>query len=76
MPSAFVLVNTESGAEDHVFAQLKKVGGVKEAYVSYGVYDLIAKVSTNTMDELKEIVSYKIRSLDSVRSTLTLMIVE
>jgi DNA-binding Lrp family transcriptional regulator len=76
MPSAFVLINTESGAEDSVFALLKKVSGVKEAYVSYGVYDLIAKVSTETMAELKEIVTYEIRSLAKVRSTLTLMMVD
>ena len=76
MPSAYVLINTESGSEDHVLKQIKTIGAVKEAYVSYGVYDLIVKVRAETMDELKEIVSYKIRSLDRVRSTLTLMIVQ
>ena len=76
MPGAFVFINTEMGAEDYVFNQLKNVSYVKEAYVSYGVYDLIIKVSTDNMDELKEIVSHKIRSLDKVRSTLTLMMVE
>jgi DNA-binding Lrp family transcriptional regulator len=76
MPSAFVLINTESGSEDYVLKQIRAIGDVKEAYVSYGVYDLVVKVRANTMDELKEIVSYKIRSLDKVRSTLTLMMVE
>ena len=76
MPSAYVLINTESGSEDYVLKQIRTIGAVKEAYVSYGVYDLIVKVRAEAMDELKEIVSYKIRSLDKVRSTLTLMMVD
>ena len=76
MPRAFVLVNVETGAEDFVPKQLKNVDGVKEVYVSYGVYDLIIKVKTKTMDELKEAVTYKIRSIPHVMSTLTLMATE
>ncbi len=76
MPSAYVLINTETSSEDYVLKQLKNVSGVRQAYISYGVYDLIVKVQTDNMDELKEIVSYKIRTLDKVRSTLTLMLVD
>jgi DNA-binding Lrp family transcriptional regulator len=68
MPGAFVLINIESGSEDYVLKQLKNLSGVKESCVSYGVYDLIVKVKVETMDELKEIVSYKIRSIDKVVS--------
>jgi DNA-binding Lrp family transcriptional regulator len=42
----------------------------------YGVYDIVAKVSADTMDKLKEIVTWKIRRLDKVRSTLTMIVVE
>ena len=76
MPSAFVFINTKSGAEDYVYNQIRGIDTVKESYVSYGVYDLIVKVETDDMAKLKEIVSYKIRSLDKVKSTLTLMTVE
>ena len=76
MPGAFVLINTESSSEDYVLKQLKNISAVKEAYVSYGGYDLIVKVRAEAMNELKEIISYKIRSLDKVRSTLTLMMVD
>jgi len=76
MPRAFVLLNVESGSEDIVLKQLKNIGAVREAYVSYGVYDLITKIKTDTLDELKEIVTHKIRSINQVRSTLTLMMME
>ncbi len=74
MPSAFVLINTELGLEDEVKEELVKIPGVKEAYPVYGVYDLIVKVEVDTDDELKEMVTYKIRGLDKVRSTLTMVV--
>jgi len=33
----------------------------------YGVYDVVAKVEANTMDKLKEIVTWHVRRLDKVR---------
>ncbi len=43
MPKAFVLINVESGTEEEVVEELKKIDGVEEAYFSYGVYDIITK---------------------------------
>ncbi|HDM26766.1 MAG TPA: Lrp/AsnC family transcriptional regulator [Candidatus Bathyarchaeota archaeon] len=76
MPLAFVLINSEIGAEDEVLNALKKVEGVEEAYVVYGVYDIVAKIRAETMDKLREIVTWKIRRLNRVRSTLTMVVVE
>jgi len=76
MPRAFVLINVESGSEDEVLKDLKKIEGVEEAYFSYGVYDLISKVKADTMEQLKELVTRKIRTLSKVRSTLTLIMME
>ncbi|MBS7643314.1 Lrp/AsnC ligand binding domain-containing protein [Candidatus Bathyarchaeota archaeon] len=76
MPIAFVLINAEIGAEDDVLNQLKKLKNVKEAYVVYGVYDIIAKVEAESMDKLKEVVTWHVRRLDKVRSTLTMIVVE
>jgi len=76
MPLAFVLINAEIGSEDDVLQELRKLGNVKESYVVYGVYDIVAKVEAESMDKLKEIVTWKIRRLDRVRSTLTMIVVE
>ena len=76
MPTAFVLINTEIGSEADVLKDLKKVEGVEEANAVYGVYDIIARVKADTMDRLKEIVTWKVRRLDKVRSTLTMIVVE
>jgi DNA-binding Lrp family transcriptional regulator len=76
MPRAFVLINVESGSEDDVLQELKKVEGVEESYFSYGVYDIIMKIKADTMDTLKEMVTRRIRTLSKVRSTLTLIMME
>lgn len=76
MPKAFVLINTEIGSETEVLTILKKIEGVIAAFSVYGVYDIISKVSAENMDKLKEIVTWKIRRLDKVRSTLTMIIIE
>jgi DNA-binding Lrp family transcriptional regulator len=76
MPKAFVLINVESGAEEEVVMELKKIPGVEEAYYSYGVYDIIAKVNADSMEGLKNMVTRKVRTITRVRSTLTLIMME
>ncbi|MHA2497452.1 MAG: Lrp/AsnC ligand binding domain-containing protein, partial [Candidatus Hodarchaeales archaeon] len=49
---------------------------VKEAYMVYGVYDIVARVEAAEMDVLKTIILTEIRGLESVRSTLTMIVVE
>jgi len=73
---AFVLINAEIGAEEEVTNELMKVEGVEEAYIVYGVYDVIAKVKAEDLEKLKEIITWKIRRLEKVRSTLTMIVVE
>jgi len=76
LPIAFVFINSESGAEDELVEELKKIENVVESSGVYGVYDVVVKVEADTMDELKDMVHRKIRSLDKVRSTLTMIVIE
>jgi DNA-binding Lrp family transcriptional regulator len=76
MPQAYVLFNVESGSEDIVLKKLRSLGNVQESYVSYGVYDLIVRIKADTMEELKDAVTHKIRTINQVRSTLTLIMME
>ena len=76
MPVAFVLINTEIASMEEVLESLKDVEGVVEAYSTYGVYDIIAKVEVETVDRLNEVVTRQIRRLSNVRSTLTMMVIE
>jgi DNA-binding Lrp family transcriptional regulator len=66
----------ESGSEDEVLKELKAIDGVEESFFSYGVYDIITKIRADTMEKLKEMVTRRIRTLNKVRSTLTLIMME
>jgi len=76
MPTAFVLVNSEIGSENKVLEAVKQIPVVQEAYIVYGVYDIILRVSGSSMDELKGMILTNIRGLENVRSTLTMIVVE
>jgi len=76
MASAIVLINTDAGGEDEVFEKLKNMNEVTEVHVVYGVYDVVVKVESDSMDKLKDFVTNTIRKLPKVRSTLTMIIVE
>mgnify|MGYP001333934904 CR=1 FL=1 len=76
VPLAFVLVNVEAGTDKEVLANLKKVPEVKSAYMVYGVYDIVVMIESDTLERLREMVTKKVRQLDKVRSTMTMIVME
>jgi DNA-binding Lrp family transcriptional regulator len=76
MPTAFVLINADSGSERKLLEQIKNMDSVKEAYLVYGTFDIIAKVETKSLEELRTQISAKTRKLDNVVSTMTLIVAD
>ncbi len=72
--TAFVLINTEAAASKKVMEALKEIDAVEEAYWVYGIWDIVARIEVATVDKLKEIVSWRLRRLDGVRSTQTMIL--
>jgi DNA-binding Lrp family transcriptional regulator len=75
LPMAYVLLNTEIGSEREVLSKLRKTIGVEEAFGLMGVYDVIARVRTNSIEELNRLINKKL-SLNKVHTKLTVMITE
>ena len=75
MHKGFVLLNCDLGAEEFIVEELKKISQVSQAYVTFGAYDVIAEINTDTQDDFDETVSLKIRRLTRVVSTMTLNVV-
>ena len=75
MPTAFVFITTEPASMQEVLNKVKAVEGVEEAEMIYGVYDIVAKLKTETMDQLKQIITYNIRRINNVLTTQTLLVV-
>jgi len=76
MPTAYILLNTEIGAENQVLKALKKIDGVKEAHNLWGVYDIIANVKADNMEKLKYILTKKIEKIGKINSKITMIISE
>lgn len=72
MSYAFVLINCDLGSEENVLSELKSIKKVKETHGVFGAYDIVARVEAPTDVMIKDVVKSKIRSIDRVRSTLTL----
>ena len=76
MPKAYVLINTVPEVEEEFLKDLKKIKGVKEASSVYGIYDFVAKVEAKKLEEVKQIITWKIRRLKYVRASVTVISVE
>ena len=76
MPIAFLLINADPGAEQTLVKELKAIENVKDVYFVYGVYDIVVKVEAETVEKVKDTITWKIRRLEKVRSTLTMIVIE
>ena len=73
MATAYVLINCELGSEEVVISELKSIDGVSEVHGTFGAYDILVKVESSVVEVLRETITWKIRKIPKIRSTLTLM---
>ena len=76
MTKAFVLINCELGSEDHVISELKTFSDVKNVQGTFGAYDIIVEISSESIEKIRETITWKIRKIEKIRSTLTLTKIE
>ena len=72
MPKAYVLMNCDLGSEKEVIASLKNIDGIKDAHGTLGLYDIVAKIESDTEEKIREIATITIRNMPKIRSTMTL----
>ncbi len=75
MHIGFVLLNCDLGAEEYILDELKQVSQIKNAYITFGAYDIIAEIHADTQEEFERTVSMNIRQLSRIVSTMTLNVV-
>lgn len=81
MPTAFILLNSDLGSDQEIIAKLKEILGVEKGIKFdvqgvYGIYDIVVKIEADNPDHLRSIITNKIRKIDRVQSTLTMMVIE
>ena len=76
MATAYVLVNCDLGFDVEIIDEIKQLEDVKEVHGVFGSYDILVKLESDNVENLRDIITWKIRKLNRVRSTLTLMVTE
>ena len=76
MTTAYVLINCDLGSEGKLISELKSLEDVVEVHGTFGAYDILAKVEAELVEKLRETITWKIRKIEKIRSTLTLMGIE
>ncbi len=74
MPTAYILINYEIGTEDKILNRLKNLPGVVEVSEINGIYDIIMKITSDNLDDIKETITKHIRTIKTIRSTMTLIV--
>ncbi len=73
--TAYVLISCAMGEEQTVLEQIKSIPQIKTAMITYGEYDLVAKIHTESQQEMASIISSQIRQIQKIRSTITLHVI-
>ena len=82
MPTTYILLNSDLGSDVEIIQKIKEILDNEGKSVRYeiqgvyGVYDIIVKITADNMDLLRNIITNKIRKIDKVYSTLTMMVIE
>ena len=76
MNKAFVLINCELGSEEQIISELKTFSDITQVKGTFGAYDIIAEVSSESIEKVRETITWKIRKIEKIRSTLTLTKIE
>ncbi|HYL65816.1 MAG TPA: Lrp/AsnC ligand binding domain-containing protein [Nitrosopumilaceae archaeon] len=81
MPTAYILLNVKPESELEVIKQIKNTVKTEDESLRYeiqgvyGVYDIIVKIESENMDDVKNILG-KIRRIDKISSTITMLVIE
>ena len=81
LPTSYILINSDLGTDESTITKLKKILADEkdtqyEIQGVYGVFDIVLKLSSNDIDNLRSTITNKIRKITSVQSTLTMMVIE
>ncbi len=81
MPTAYVLLNSDLGSDESIISKVKEILDNEdninyEVQGVYGVYDIVLKVNSDDTNNLRSVITNKIRKIDKVQSTLTMMVIE
>ncbi|MFY9301634.1 MAG: Lrp/AsnC ligand binding domain-containing protein [Candidatus Nitrosotenuis sp.] len=81
MPIAFILLNSDLGSDQEIVTKIKEILSVEKGLKFdvqgvYGIYDIVVKIESDNADHLRSVITNKIRKIEKVQSTLTMMVID
>jgi len=76
MSMFFVFITCDMGFEKSIIDELKTINSVKDVKGVMGIYDILVKLKSNNSDDLKNIITSKIRKIPNIITTLSVAVVE
>jgi DNA-binding Lrp family transcriptional regulator len=81
LPIAFILLNSDLGSDQEIVTKIKEILNVEKGLKFdvqgvYGIYDIVVKIEADNADHLRSVITNKIRKIEKVQSTLTMMVIE
>lgn len=73
MITSYTLARVLPSKDREVFKEVKTFKEVKEVILTYGEYDLIISVESNSLEDLDYFIFNKLRTTDGVVATTTLL---
>ena len=75
MLNAFVFLNCDIGTEPAILNEITSISGVSEAVKLSGVYEIVAKISEESQEDIAKSVR-KINAIANLRSSMTMIVAE
>ena len=75
-PTAYVLINCDLDYKDEVMMEVSQLPGIIELAELDAAYDILVKLSVETVEGLKETVKVHLRKMPHIRNTLVLVAIE
>ena len=73
LPTAYVLILCDCSHSEYIIDELRKLPNITEVERVDGPYDIIVKLSDDSMDAIKESIGRYMTKIYGIQSTITLM---
>jgi DNA-binding Lrp family transcriptional regulator len=76
MSTAYILINCDAGTEQETIGKLNKLSCIVGVSEVNGIYDLVVKMYSDAVENMKKIITRHIRPINTIRPTMTLLVIE
>lgn len=73
MTIAYVMLNCDLGAEKEIVEKLKTLENISHVSETMGTHDMLVRLEAENFEKVREVVTWNIKNIPKVRSTVTLV---